>query len=73
MRCDLRVNGTEMTFHKSYFLFEDFVPEPSLEFTLSEWSGRHAHSVLSTAKKNLFRKMFVKPDGSVSEKLREVK
>jgi hypothetical protein len=44
-----RIDGTEMTFDSSHFFLENFVPEPSLEFTLAEGSCRHAHGFLATS------------------------
>lgn len=50
---DSRVDGTEVALDTTDFLLEDLVPEPRLEFTLSERCCRYAHGILSTAEEDL--------------------
>ena len=42
-----------MTFHSTDFLFEDLVPEPGLEFTLSQRGGCDVHGILTTTKQDV--------------------
>lgn len=50
---DVRVDRTEVALDTADFLFEDLVPEPRLEFTLSQGRRCHAHRVLSTTQQDL--------------------
>ena len=48
-----RVDWTEVSFHSPYFFFKNFVPEPRLEFALSQRCGRDTHGFLPTTKQDL--------------------
>ena len=50
---DSRVDGTEVALDTTDFLLEDLVPEPRLEFTLSQRGVCDVHCILTTTKQDV--------------------
>jgi len=51
---DSRVDRSEMALDTTNLLLKDFMPETSLELSLSRWGSRDVHGFLSTAHNDLF-------------------